>query len=78
MIRLRSPEVNRRYQSVGRKVTDRNLTGRNEPPVGRRKLMIPYVLGGMILASVGYGLYKLLFGSKEEQWGEPQSFLLRR
>ena len=40
--------------------------------------MIPYVLGGMILASVGYGLYKLLFGSKEDQWGEPQSFLLRR
>ena len=37
-----------------------------------------YVLGGMILASVGYGLYKVLSGSKKQEWGEPQSFLFRR
>jgi hypothetical protein len=44
----------------------------------RKGLMMWYALGGMILASVGFGLYKLLAGSKKQKWGEPQSFLLRR
>ena len=30
--------------------------------------MVSYVLGGMIAVVVGYGLYTILFGSKEEHW----------
>lgn len=39
--------------------------------------MMWYVLGGMIVASVGYGLYRILSGKKDEEFGKPQSFLWR-
>jgi hypothetical protein len=39
--------------------------------------MMWYFFGGMIVASLGYGLYKILSGSKKEEWGKPQSFLWR-
>ena len=36
-----------------------------------------YVLGAVIVASVGYGLRKILSRRKAEEFGEPHSFLLR-
>ncbi len=45
---------------------------------GRKGLVMWYVVGGMIVASVGYALYRVLAGNKEKEFGKPESFLLRR
>jgi hypothetical protein len=36
-----------------------------------------YLLGAMIVVSVGYGLHKIRSRRKAEEFGEPHSFLLR-
>ena len=55
-----------------------NATAQRRKYIERGKgLMMWYVLGGMIVASVGYGLYRILSGKKDEEFGKPQSFLWR-
>lgn len=39
--------------------------------------MMWYVLGAVIVASIGYGLHKILSGRKDDEFGKPHSFLLR-
>ncbi len=61
-----------------------NRVGDDEPTVvnswtsgGRRSGPMWYILGVMIVASVGYGLHKVLSRRKGEAFGEPHSYLLR-